>query len=301
LSGLIYQIEFSLIRDFGPLIYGNLPSLHQHRFRGKCLATVFAVVNQKGGVGKTTTVVNVAAYLAQAGKSVLLVDMDPQGNATSGLGIDKRSLGLRSGHGAPSLYDVLINEVPLAEAIQATPIDRLSIAPSHIDLAGAEPELAGRMARETVLKQSIAGVREEYDFILVDAPPSLGLLTVNVLVCADTTLVPIQCEYYALEGVSQLTRTIDLVRRSLNPALTLGLIVLTMYDNRVRSAQQVVEEVRKAFGSKVAKTIVPRNVRLSEAPSHGVPVALYDPRSRGALAYKAITEEILKRAKEGSW
>jgi chromosome partitioning protein len=258
-------------------------------------------VNQKGGVGKTTTVVNVAAYLAQAGQRVLVVDMDPQGNATSGLGIDKRKLGLRNNQGEPSVYDVLINEVPLADVIQPTSIERLAIAPSHIELAGAEPELAGTIARETVLKQALVPLRGDYDWILVDAPPSLGLLTVNVLVCADTALVPLQCEYFALEGISQLTRTVDLVKRSLNPGLSIGMIILTMYDNRVRSAQQVVQEVRKAFGAKVARTVVPRNVRLSEAPSHGLPIALYDPRSRGALAYRAVTEEILKRAKEGPW
>lgn len=263
------------------------------------MGLVCAVVNQKGGVGKTTTVVNVAAYMAQAGRRVLVVDMDPQGNATSGLGIDKRQLGLRHGQGQPSLYDVLINDVPLSDAIRSTVIDGLSIAPSHIDLAGAEPELTVRMARETVLKKALEPVLEEYDWILLDAPPSLGLLTVNVLACADTTIIPIQCEFYALEGVSQLMRSIDLVRKWLNPGLSVGVIVLTMYDNRVRSAQQVVEEVRKAFGPKVARTVVPRNVRLSEAPSHGLPVSLYDPRSRGAAAYKAVTEEIMKRAKEG--
>lgn len=263
------------------------------------MGVVCAVVNQKGGVGKTTTVVNVAAYLAQAGHRVLVVDMDPQGNATSGLGVDRRTLGLRGGHSKPSLYDVIINDTPIAKAIQPTELDKLYIAPSHIDLAGAEPELASKIARETTLKKALEPVKDDYDWILVDAPPSLGLLTVNVLTCADTTIVPIQCEYYALEGVSQLMRTIELVRRSLNPSLSVGMIVLTMYDNRVRSAQQVVDEVRKAFDGKVARTVVPRNIRLAEAPSHGLSIAQYDPRSRGAVAYKAITEEILKRAQEG--
>jgi chromosome partitioning protein len=230
---------------------------------------------------------------------VLVVDMDPQGNATSGFGIEKRTLGLRNGQNRPSLYDVLINDVPIAEAVQQTVIKRLAIAPSNIDLAGAEPELTVRIARETVLRKALEPVRGDYDWIFLDAPPSLGLLTVNVLAAADTTLIPIQCEYYALEGVSQLARTVEIVRKSLNPGLTIGLIVLTMYDNRVRSAQQVVEEVRKAFGAKVAGTVVPRNVRLAEAPSHGMPIALYDPRSRGAAAYRAVTEEILKRGEEG--
>jgi chromosome partitioning protein len=238
------------------------------------MAIICGVVNQKGGVGKTTTVVNVGAYLAQAGQRVLVVDMDPQGNATSGLGIDKRALGLRNGQGAPSAYDVLINDVPIAEAIHSTSIERLNVVPSHIDLAGAEPELTVRMARETVLRKALESARADFDWILLDAPPSLGLLTVNVLAAADTTLIPIQCEYYALEGVSQLMRTIELVRKSLNPGLAIGLILMTMFDNRVRSAQQVVEEVRKAFGPKVARTVVPRNVRLSEAPSHGMPVLL---------------------------
>jgi chromosome partitioning protein len=258
------------------------------------VATVFAVVNQKGGVGKTTTVVNVAAFLAMAGQRVLIVDLDPQGNATSGLGIDKSAIGMRGKGLRPSVYDVLINEIPLRDAILSTQIEGLAVVPANIDLAGAEQELVGRFSRETFAKRALDEVREDYDWVFIDAPPSLGLLTINALTAADSTLIPIQCEYYALEGVSQLLQTIDLVRKHLNPSLSIGMVVLTMYDNRVRSAQQVVTEVREAFKDKVAGAIVPRNVRLSEAPSHGMPVALYDPKSRGALAYKAIAQEVLR-------
>jgi chromosome partitioning protein len=252
---------------------------------------IYSVVNQKGGVGKTTTAINVSAYLALAGARVLLVDLDPQGNATSGLGIDRTSM-------AASTYDILMNDVPAQEAVKNTEIEGFSILPSSIDLAGAEPELVSRISRETVLKRAIAPLRDKYDWILIDAPPSLGLLTINALTAADSALIPVQCEYYALEGVSQLLQTIDLVRKHLNPTLEIGPVVMTMYDNRVRSGQQVVAEVRRAFGDKVAKTVVPRNVRLAEAPSHGMPISAYDPRSRGAIAYRDIAQEIMTIGKK---
>lgn len=265
------------------------------------MGIVYAVVNQKGGVGKTTTAVNVAACLALAGKRVLLVDLDPQGHATSGLGVDKSAIGHAGNSIQKSTYDVLVHATPLTEAVAPTAIANLFLVPANLVLAGAEMELMPRMMREivqTVLKRALASVREDYDFILIDAPPSLGLLTVNALVAADSVIVPVQCEYYALEGVSQLVRTLDLVRRDLNPDLEIGLVVLTMYDNRVKLAQQVVAEVKQVFREKVARTIVPRNVRLSEAPSHGLPVAVYDPRSRGALAYREIAQEVMKNGKE---
>jgi chromosome partitioning protein len=261
------------------------------------MGTVYAVVNQKGGVGKTTSAVNIAASLAQAGQRVLLIDLDPQGNATSGLGVDKTAIGLQNGSGYPSIYDVLINEFPMDQAVQSTGIENLSLLPANLDLAGAEVELMPRMARESYLKRSLDPLSEAFDFTLIDTPPSLGLLTLNGLVAADAVIIPIQCEYYALEGVSQLMRTVDLVQRHLNPRLTIGLVILTMYDNRVKLSQQVVAEVKQAFREKVARTIVPRNVRLSEAPSHGMPAIIYDPRSRGAQAYREIAQEVLQNGK----
>jgi chromosome partitioning protein len=261
------------------------------------MGVVYVVVNQKGGVGKTTTAVNVAACLAMAGQRVLLVDLDPQGHATSGLGVDKNAIGHPGNTVQSSTYDVLINDLPAAEAVIPTRHENLWLLPANLDLAGAELEMISRMSREALLKRALAGVRDGYDFLFIDAPPSLGLLTVNGLVAADAAIVPIQCEYYALEGVSQLMKTIDLVRLHLNPRLEIGLIVLTMYDNRVKLAQQVVAEVKQAFRDKVARTIVPRNVRLSEAPGFGLPAAHYDPRSRGAAAYREIAQEVLRDGK----
>ncbi|MCC6728591.1 MAG: ParA family protein [Chthonomonadales bacterium] len=260
------------------------------------MGIVYAVVNQKGGVGKTTTAVSVAASLALAGQRVLVVDLDPQGNATSGLGVDKNAVG--AGNGATSsIYDVLIDDAPIGSAIARTPVTGLDLVPTNLDLAGAEIELMPRLSRENCLRRALAPVRDGFDFVLIDTPPSLGLLTVNALVAADSGLVPIQCEYYALEGVSQLLKTVDLVRRHLNPTFAVRLVVLTMYDSRARLSQQVVAEVRQAFGDRVSPTLVPRNVRLSEAPSHGLPIALYDSRSRGARAYRAIAEEMLRDGK----
>ena len=250
---------------------------------------VVAVANQKGGVGKSTTAVNIGAYLALAGARVLVVDLDPQGNASTGLGLDHREI-------EPSLYDVLTGDAPPATAIRATGVADLHILPSTIDLAGAEVELVSAMSRETRLRRALESVDHEYDTILIDCPPSLGLLTVNALAAADELLIPIQCEYYALEGLGQLLRNVELVRANLNPELRIGGIVLTMYDGRTRLALQVVDEVRKHFTDVVYQTVVPRSVRLSEAPGYGLPIALYDPLSRGGIAYRDLTFELAERS-----
>jgi chromosome partitioning protein len=255
------------------------------------MGTIFSVVNQKGGVGKTTTSVNLAAYLAMAGAKVLLLDLDPQGNASSGVGIDRTQV-------KASIYEVLIDGTPVQDAIQLTDIDNLSILPATLDLAGADVELMPKMARENFLRNALEPIKAEYDIILIDSPPSLGLLTLNALVASDAVIIPIQTEYYALEGISQLLKTIDLVKKHLNPSLSIAKVILTMFDNRTRLANQVVADVREYFGDKVSATVVPRNVRLSEAPSHGVPVALYDAKSRGAIAYHKIAGEIWKHGKE---
>ena len=250
------------------------------------MARIIAIANQKGGVGKTTTSVNLAACVADAGRRTLLIDADPQGNATSGLGVDKNAL-------ESSIYDVFINDLPLSDAVRPTMLDTLRLVPANIELAGAEVELVTRMAREQVLKNALAAVRGAYDFVFIDCPPSLGLLTLNALNAADTLLVPIQCEFYALEGLSQLMNTVRLVRRNLNPALDVEGVVLTMFDSRTNLSVQVVEEVKKFFRNKVYETIIPRSVRLSEAPSFGLPIIRYAPRSSGAAAYEALARELM--------
>ncbi len=250
------------------------------------MGTVYAIVNQKGGVGKTTTAVNVAAAVALAGQRVLLVDVDPQGNATSGVGIEKSKL-------SRSIYQVLVDDLPLEEVVLRTSVQGLDVVPSTLDLAGAEIELMTRISREHVLKNALEPLRERYAYIFIDTPPSLGLLTVNCLTACDRAIVPIQCEYYALEGITQLMRTVDLVRRRLNPGLQIAHVLLTMKDPRLRLAQQVEDEVRSFFGEVVSAVVIPRNVRLSEAPSFGMPVVLYDPRSRGAEAYRQFALEVM--------
>jgi chromosome partitioning protein len=248
---------------------------------------VLALTNQKGGVGKTTTAVNLGACLAEGGARVLLVDLDPQGNATTGVGIDRGSV-------KAGTYE-LLGGTGGAEAILATDVAGLDVLPSTIDLAGAEVELVSAFARETKLRQGLAGLRDEYDFVLIDSPPSLGLLTVNALSACDEVVVPIQCEYYALEGLGQLIRTLDLVRDGLNPSLRVGGVVLTMFDARTKLAEQVVAEVRRHFGDAVFKSIIPRSVRLSEAPGFGKPIIRYDPSSRAATSYRELAAEARAR------
>lgn len=250
------------------------------------MAKVIAVFNQKGGVGKTTTNVNLSACIAQKGKKICIIDIDPQGNTTSGFGIDKGSLPY-------SIYDVIVNEVNLKSTILETEYENLHIVPSSVQLAGAEIELAAMNNREIKLRQSIDTIRESYDYIFIDCPPSLGLLTINSLAAVDSVLIPIQCEYYALEGVSQLMNTIQLVKRSLNPDLEIQGVVLSMFDGRTNLSIQVVDEVKNYFKGKVYTTIIPRNVRLAEAPSFGQPVIYYDERSKGAEAYIELAEEFL--------
>ena len=250
------------------------------------LGKIIAVANQKGGVGKTTTTVNLSTILAKKGKDVIIIDADPQGNASSGVGLDKNV--------EVSLYDVLINEKDIEETLKETIQKKLKICPSNMNLAGAEVELVPLMSREYRLKEQLDKVKDKYDYILIDCPPSLGLITLNAFTAADSVLIPVQCEYYALEGLGQLLNTINLVKKHLNKSLEIEGAILTMYDIRTNLSNQVVKEVKKYFGDKVFKTVVPRNVRLSEAPSYGMPITLYDPRSKGAKSYEKLAKEFLK-------
>ena len=252
------------------------------------MGRILAVVNQKGGTAKTTTSVNLAAYIALSGRRVLLLDIDPQGSASSGTGIVKASV-------SKCMYDILINDVPIDEVKQKTSVNGLEIVPATVKLSGSEIELVNMMSREHRLKAAIDKVKNVYDYFIIDCPPSLGLLTLNALAASDSIIVPIQCEFYALEGLSQLTRTIQLVQKHLNPRLSLGGIVLTMYDSRTNLSQQVADEVKKHFKDKVFDTVIPRNVRLSEAPSYGMPISQYDGRSKGADAYRSLAEEVMRK------
>lgn len=255
------------------------------------MGKAIAIFNQKGGVGKTTTNVNLSACLASLGKKILVIDIDPQGNTTSGFGIDKLSINL-------SIYDVLINGANVNDAIIPTNINNLNIVPSNTDLAGAEIELTENKNRELTLRNAIEFIKDDYDFIFIDCPPSLGLLTINALVASDSVVIPIQCEYYALEGVSQLMNTIRLVKSSLNPSLEIEGVVLSMFDGRTNLSIQVVDEVKKYFKGKVYTSIIPRNVRLAEAPSHGLSIIEYDPKSKGAEAYMELANEFLDYLEE---
>lgn len=251
------------------------------------MGRIIAIANQKGGVGKTTTSVNLSACLAYLGKKVLLVDIDPQGNASSGVGVNK-------GEVQQCIYDVLIDDVSVKETIQETKVENLHIVPATISLAGAEIELVSTISREVRLKRALQEVQGLYDYIVIDCPPSLGLLTINSLTASDAIIIPVQCEFYALEGLSQLLSTIRLVQKHLNKNLSIDGVLLTMFDARTNLGIQVIEEVKKYFQDKVYKTIIPRNVRLSEAPSHGEPIIIYDPKSRGAEVYLDLAKEVIR-------
>lgn len=250
------------------------------------MGKVISVANQKGGVGKTTTTVNLSTILAKKGKKVLLIDTDPQGNATSGLGVAKDV--------ELSVYDVLVGDTSFEETLQQTSIKNLTVCPSNISLAGAEVELVSMMSREQRLKSKLDIIKDNYDFILIDCPPSLGLITLNAFTASDSVLIPVQCEYFALEGLGQLLNTVNLVKKHLNKNLEIEGALLTMYDARTNLSNQVVKEVKKYFENKVYKTVIPRNVRLSEAPSYGMPISIYDPRSKGAKSYEKFAKELLK-------
>jgi chromosome partitioning protein len=255
---------------------------------------VVAIANQKGGVGKTTTAVNLGAALAEQGQRVLVIDLDPQANATTGLGVDPRNLEY-------STYDVVMHDTALEDCIEPSSVRNLFVCPATIDLAGAEIELVPAFSRELKLRRALQGIDEQFEYVLIDCPPSLGLITVNGLAAANEVLVPIQCEYYALEGLGQLLRNVQLVRTHLNPELEVTMILLTMYDARTRLADQVVAEVRAHFGARVCRSVIPRTVRLSEAPSFGQPITVFDPLSRGAVAYRELAKEVNAHASERSW
>lgn len=258
------------------------------------MSRVIAIANQKGGVGKTTTSTNLSASLAELGKKVLVVDIDPQGNATSGLGIDKNNL-------ENTLYELFVGECELEECLISDALENLSVLPSNVNLSGAEIELIGVDKREYILKKNLEKIRYNYDYIIIDCPPSLNILTVNALSAADSVLVPIQCEYYALEGLSQLVYTINLVKKRLNPNLTMEGVVFTMYDARTNLSLEVVENVKNNLKQNIYKTIIPRNIKLAEAPSRGMPINIYDPKSAGAESYKLLAEEVINHNEEDSY
>jgi chromosome partitioning protein len=281
LDGPIAVVEPSGV---GVPVLGPVPA-GRHPAADQPLPRIMAIANQKGGVGKTTTAVNLSAALAELGYRVLVIDLDPQGNATTGLGINARNL-------ESSIYDVLMHDMALEECVEPTAVRNLFVAPATIDLAGAEIELVPAFSRELKLRRSLAEMGDDFDFTVIDCPPSLGLLTVNGLAAATEVVVPIQCEYYALEGLGQLLRNVGLVQGNLNPRLLVSAVVLTMYDARTKLSEQVMAEVRQHFGPRVCRNIVPRTVRLSEAPSFGQPIIVFDPSSRGALAYRELAKEV---------
>ena len=251
------------------------------------MGKIISIANQKGGVGKTTTSINLSTLLAKKGKKVLMIDADPQGNASSGVGIDRDDIEL-------SVYDILINDIEIKQVVKKTNIKNLDLCPSNINLAGAEVELVSVISREQRLKEKLDNVKEDYDFIIIDCPPSLGLITLNAFTASDSVLIPVQCEYYALEGLGQLLNTISLVKKHLNKEIEVEGALLTMYDARTNLSNQVVKEVKKYFNDKVYKNVIPRNVKLSEAPSYGMPISIYDPRSKGAKSYDKFVKEFLK-------
>lgn len=255
------------------------------------MGRIIAIANQKGGVGKTTTAINLSAALAELEQKVLVIDVDPQGNTTSGFGLNKNELD-------KTIYELMLGEYEIEDCIIKNILDNLSILPSNVELAAAEIELIGIDEKEYILKKEVAKVRNEYDFVIIDCPPSLNMLTVNAMTTADTVLVPIQCEYYALEGLSQLLHTVDLVKERLNPSLEMEGVVFTMYDARTNLSLQVVENVKNNLEQTIYKTIIPRNVRLAEAPSHGLPINIYDPKSAGAESYQLLAEEVIHRGEE---
>lgn len=252
------------------------------------MGRIIAIANQKGGVGKTTTAINLSACLAEAGQKVLVIDIDPQGNTSSGLGIDKNEI-------ERTIYEVILGQVRIDEAVCKNVFENLDVLPSNVNLAGAEIDLIDVENREYVLKNEIAQIRDQYDFVILDCPPSLSMLTVNAMTASDTVLVPIQCEYYALEGLTQLIHTINLVKKKLNPSLELEGVVFTMYDSRTNLSLQVVENVKDNLKQNIYKTIIPRNIRLAEAPSHGLPINIYDSKSTGAESYRLLAEEVMKK------
>ena len=252
------------------------------------MGRIIAIANQKGGVGKTTTSINLSSCLAEAGKKILAIDLDPQGNTTSGLGVDKDDL-------ENTVYELMLDECTMRKSIHKTEIENLTLIPSNVNLSGAEIELLGINDKEYILKNAVDYIRDDYDFIIIDCPPSLNMLTVNAMTTADTVLVPIQCEYYALEGISQLIHTIDLVQERLNPDLKMEGVVFTMYDSRTNLSNEVVDNVKNNLHTTIYKTIIPRNVRLAEAPSHGLPINLYDSKSAGAESYRLLAKEVIDR------
>ena len=251
------------------------------------MGKIISIANQKGGVGKTTTSINLSTILAKKGRKVLMIDADPQGNASSGVGVGREDIEL-------SIYDVLINDTEIPDVVKKTNVKNLSLCPSNINLAGAEVELVSMMSREQRLKEKLDEVKEDYDFIIIDCPPSLGLITLNAFTASDSVLIPVQCEYYALEGLGQLLNTINLLKKHLNKDIEIEGALLTMYDIRTNLSNQVVKEVKRYFNEKVYKTVIPRNVKLSEAPSYGMPISMYDPRSKGAKSYEKFVKEFLK-------